>query len=124
MPKRNIAALVAETMSQRLQEHRDSNNKLVIDNKEQGDTLNDGYKHSRIERAYADGYMPPEHKRVYDGLKAALDGRTEGEIILQHVLNSIGMLRPSVLKIIRHLVHYGYLRYKPQKKKVFVSILK
>ena len=111
MPKRNIAALVAETMSQRLQEHRDSNNKLVIDNKEQGDTLNDGY-------------MPPEHKRVYDGLKAALDGRTEGEIILQHVLNSIGMLRPSVLKIIRHLVHYGYLRYKPQKKKVFVSILK
>ena len=124
MPRRNIASAIAETMSQRLQEHRNSNDGIVILDKELKDSNINVYKHSRIERAYAEGYMPPEHKRVYDGIKAALNGASRGEIILQHVLNSIGMLRPSVLKIIRHLVHYGYLSYEPQKKKVFVSILK
>ena len=70
--------------------------------------------------------MPAEHQKVLNGLKAALGEELEGDIILQRVLDSIGMNRSAVLRIIPYLEKYEYIRYvsKPKEHCVSVSILK
>lgn len=134
--KNNAEAL----MERRLQEHRDSKDtisKIVLNN---DDTETDSQvsvsdfkpkpkgapRGSRNDRAYAEGIMPAEHRRVFNGLKVALGEESEGDIILQRVLDSIGMNRSAVLRIIPYLEKYGYIRYVPKPKEhcVSVSILK
>jgi len=134
--KNNAEAL----MERRLQEHRDNKDtisKIVLNN---DDTETDSQvsvsdfkpkpkgapRGSRNDRAYAEGIMPAEHRRVFNGLKVALGEESEGDIILQRVLDSIGMNRSAVLRIIPYLEKYGYIRYVPKPKEhcVSVSILK
>lgn len=130
----------AETlMERRLQEHRDSKDtisKIVLNNDvETGSQVSvsdfkpkpkGAPRGSRNDRAYAEGIMPAEHRRVFNGLKVALGEESEGDIILQRVLDSIGMNRSAVLRIIPYLEKYGYIRYVPKPKEhcVSVSILK
>lgn len=134
--KNNAEAL----MERRLQEHRDSQDtisKIVLNNDdtETGSqaSVSDfkpkpkgAPRGSRNDRAYAEGIMPAEHRRVFNGLKVALGEESEGDIILQRVLDSIGMNRSAVLRIIPYLEKYGYIRYVPKPKEhcVSVSILK
>ena len=134
--KNNAEAL----MERRLQEHRDNKDtisKIVLNNDdtETGSqaSVSDfkpkpkgAPRGSRNDRAYAEGIMPAEHRRVFNGLKVALGEESEGDIILQRVLDSIGMNRSAVLRIIPYLEKYGYIRYVPKPKEhcVSVSILK
>lgn len=134
--KNNAEAL----MERRLQEHRDNKDtisKIVLNNDdaETGSQVSvsdfkpkpkGAPRGSRNDRAYAEGIMPAEHRRVFNGLKVALGEESEGDIILQRVLDSIGMNRSAVLRIIPYLEKYGYIRYVPKPKEhcVSVSILK
>ena len=134
--KNNAEAL----MERRLQEHRDNKDtisKIVLNNDdaETGSQVSvsdfkpkpkGAPRGSRNDRAYAEGIMPAEHQRVFNGLKVALGEESEGDIILQRVLDSIGMNRSAVLRIIPYLEKYGYIRYvsKPKEHCVSVSILK
>lgn len=134
--KNNAEAL----MERRLQEHRDNKDtisKIVLNNDdaETGSQVSvsdfkpkpkGAPRGSRNDRAYAEGIMPAEHQRVFNGLKVALGEESEGDIILQRVLDSIGMNRSAVLRIIPYLEKYGYIRYVPKPKEhcVSVSILK
>lgn len=134
--KNNAEAL----MERRLQEHRDNKDtisKIVLNNDdtETGSQVSvsdfkpkpkGAPRGSRNDRAYAGGIMPAEHQKVLNGLKAALGEELEGDIILQRVLDSIGMNRSAVLRIIPYLEKYGYIRYvsKPKEHCVSVSILK
>ena len=134
--KNNAEAL----MERRLQEHRDNKDtisKIVLNNDdaETGSQVSvsdfkpkpkGAPRGSRNDRAYAEGIMPAEHRRVFNGLKVALGEESEGDIILQRVLDSIGMNRSAVLRIIPYLEKYGYIRYvsKPKEHCVSVSILK
>ena len=99
--KNNAEAL----MERRLQEHRDNKDtisKIVLNNDdaETGSQVSvsdfkpkpkGAPRGSRNNRAYARGIMPAEHQKVLNGLKAALGEELEGDIILQRVLDSIGL---------------------------------
>ena len=130
--KNNAEAL----MERRLQEHRDNKDtisKIVLNNDdaETGSQVSvsdfkpkpkGAPRGSRSDRAYAEGIMPAEHRRVFNGLKVALGEESEGDIILQRVLDSIGMNRSAVLRIIPYLEKYGYIRYVPKPKEHCVSV--
>lgn len=136
--KNNAEAL----MERRLQDHRESKDTVfkTVSNNHDSKTRADSQvsvsdfkpkpkgapRGSRNDRAYAEGIMPAEHRRVFNGLKVALGEESEGDIILQRVLDSIGMNRSAVLRIIPYLEKYGYIRYVPKPKEhcVSVSILK
>ena len=145
--KNNAEAL----MERRLQEHRDSENTIseIVSNDDSNReiTTPDSVvisqamqkpasdfkpkpkgtpRGSRNDRAYSEGIMPAEHQKVYNGFKFALGEETEGEIVLQRVLDNIGMSRAAVLRIIPYLEKYEYIRYesRPKKHCVLVSILK
>ena len=136
---KDIINNLESAQAEHLEEHKnnDSNKKIVTSNKaprrkrqtkakqqEKKDYFPLGPRGSRTERAYESGLVPAEHQRVLNGFKAALGDATEGEVILQRVLDDIGMLRPSVLRIIKYLVRYGYITYEPRNHHVYVTILK
>ena len=135
---KNMIDNLESAQAEHLEEHKkkDSNKKIVTSNKASGrkrqktkqeekkDYFPLGPRGSRTERAYESGLVPAEHQRVLNGFKAALGDATEGEVILQRVLDDIGMLRPSVLRIIKFLVRYGYIAYEPRNHHVYVAILK
>lgn len=81
---------------------------------------------SRNEKIYEEGLMPATHQKLLNGFLTALKGETKGELILQRVLEVVGMSRSSALKIIEYLEKYGYVRYeaKPKEHRIYIEILK
>ena len=81
---------------------------------------------SRNEKIYQEGLIPAEHLKVYKGFKEALEAEGSGELILQRIVEKIGMSRTSILKIIPFLEKYGYIKYesRPREHRIFVEILK
>lgn len=68
---------------------------------------------------------PPRHLEVLNAIRDALGGETEGRISLQDsVLDVIQIKRASAVRIIKHLEHFGYLKYKPQYHCVWIRLLK
>ena len=119
-----------ELMERRLQEHnsKESISKNVSYNK----VINSKPKPagtprgSRNDKAYQSGLVPAEHQKVYNGFKEALGDEICGDLVLQRVLDNIGMCRAAVLRIIPYLEKYGYIKYeaKPRQHCVSVTILK
>lgn len=67
----------------------------------------------------------PRQQEVLDAIRAALAGRSEGEIVLKRaVLDVIGIERSSAVRIIRHLERTGHLQYKALCRCVWVRLLK
>ena len=81
---------------------------------------------SRNEKIYEEGLMPATHQKLLNGFLTALKGETKGELILQRVLEVVGMSRSSALKVIQYLEKYGYVIYeaKPKEHRIYVEILK
>ena len=78
---------------------------------------------SSVARAYRAGEIPFDHARLLKGIKKALGGLEEGEIILQTVLDSLGMTRKSALNMFGHMQAFGVLKhYEPRHHCVFISI--
>lgn len=78
---------------------------------------------SSVARAYRAGEMPFDHARLLKGIKKALNGLEEGEIILQTVLDSVGMTRKSALNMFAHMQAFGVLKhYERRHHCVFISI--
>ena len=117
-----------ETIVIKEKEQRKSNKGIVTNNDEQKKKDNNyfplGPRGSRTEKAYEDGMMPVEHQRLYNGFKKALEDATSGELILQRVLDDVGMFRASALRIVKFLVKYGYIEYEARNHHIFVRILK
>ena len=126
--KRKLKGENNSTEVTKKKEQKNSNQKIITNSDNQKKKAkNDfslGARVSRVERAYESGMIPTEHYRVYEGLKRALGEKTSGELILQRVLDDIGMFRSSVLRIIQFLVRYGYIEYESRTHHIFVRILK
>ena len=78
-------------------------------------------------RAYEEGMMPPAHQRVYNGLRDAVGGvGKSGTIILQRVCEDTGTSRTNVLRIVKYLERYGFVRYeaRPKQHCSFVEVLR
>ena len=119
-----------ELMERRLQEH---NNKESISQKVSYNKVTNSKpkpagtpRGSRSDKAYQAGLIPAEHQKVYNGFKEALGDDLSGDLVLQRILDDIGMCRTAVLRIIPYLEKYGYIKYeaKPRQHCVYVTILK
>ena len=59
---------------------------------------------SSIFKAYSNGFFPVAHKILFNAICKALDGKTEGKIDFNAVLENAGMHRSSALNIVKHMV--------------------
>lgn len=117
-----------ELMERRLLEHN-SQNRDSIYQTVSDDTAPDSRpkpvgtpRGSRNDKAYKAGFVPAEHQRVYNGFRDALGDDRSGDLVLQRVLDEIGMSRTAVLRIIPYLEKYGYIRYEAKARQHCVSV--
>ena len=89
---------------------------------------------SLIAHAYSAGYFPNfTHQRLFHALVRALNGKSEGSVDFNQVLESAQMHRSSALQIIRHMSNFGLLKVsfnssyivgESRKSCAYVKILK
>ncbi len=88
---------------------------------------------SSIYKAYSNGFFPVAHKILFNAICKALDGKSEGNVDFQAVLDEAKMHRSSALNIIKHMTAWGVLEISfnssqviGQKRKswAFVKILR
>lgn len=133
MPGRrpNIADIMKNSIERNDEEYVNSSKKEVLNkdcklnSAENRETR--GRRRSYVIRAYDEGMVPPAHQRVYNGLRDAVGGvGKSGIVILQRVCENTGTSRTNVLRVIKYLEQYGFLKYeaRPKEHCSFVSILK
>lgn len=133
MPGRrpNIADIMKNSIERNDEEYVNSSKKEVLNkdyklnSAKNGETR--GRRGSYVIRAYDEGMVPPAHQRVYNGLRDAVGGvGKSGIVILQRVCENTGTSRTNVLRVIKYLEQYGFLKYeaRPKEHCSFVSILK
>ena len=64
---------------------------------------------SSIYKAYSHGFFPVAHKILFNAICNALDGKTEGNVDFNSVLDDAHMHRASALHIIKHMVNWNIL---------------
>ncbi len=65
---------------------------------------------SLIARAYSAGYFPSfTHQRLFHSIMKLLDGKNEGSIDFNELLNEAMIHRSSALQILRHMVNWHIL---------------
>ena len=133
MPEKrpNIADIMKNSIERNDEEYVNSSKKEVLNkdcklnSAENRETR--GRRRSYVIRAYDEGMVPPAHQRVYNGLRDAVGGvGKSGIVILQRVCENTGTSRTNVLRVIKYLEQYGFLKYeaRPKEHCSFVSILK
>ncbi len=65
---------------------------------------------SSIYKAYSHGFFPVAHKILFNSICKALDGKNEGNVDFQSVLDDAHMHRASALQIIKHMVNWNILQ--------------
>ena len=65
---------------------------------------------SSIYKAYSNGFFPVAHKILFNSICNALDGKSEGNVDFQSVLDYAHMHRSSALQIIKHMVNWNILQ--------------
>ena len=88
---------------------------------------------SSIYKAYSNGFFPVAHKILFNSICKALEGKNEGNVDFQSVLDNAHMHRSSALQIIKHMVNWNVLEVSfnssqavGQKRKswVYIKILR
>ena len=88
---------------------------------------------SSIYKAYSHGFFPVAHKILFNSICKALEGKNEGNVDFQSVLDNAHMHRSSALQIIKHMVNWNVLEVSfnssqavGQKRKswVYIKILR
>ncbi len=88
---------------------------------------------SSIYKAYSHGFFPVAHKILFYSICKALDGKNEGNVDFNSVLDDAHMHRSSALNIFKHMSAWGVLEVSfnssqviGQKRKswAFVKILR
>ena len=89
----------------------ESNVKLEIKkSKAERNSSEDYSGSSLIARAYSAGYFPSfTHQRLFHSIVKLLNGKHEGSIDFNKLLNEANMRRSSALQIIRHMVNWQIL---------------
>ena len=64
---------------------------------------------SSIYKAYSNGFFPVAHKILFYSICKALNGKNEGNVDFQSVLDDAHMHRSSALQIIKHMVNWNIL---------------
>ena len=64
---------------------------------------------SSIYKAYSHGFFPVAHKILFYSICKALNGKNEGNVDFQSVLDDAHMHRSSALQIIKHMVNWKIL---------------
>ena len=64
---------------------------------------------SSIYKAYSNGFFPVAHKILFYSICKALNGKNEGNVDFQSVLDDAHMHRSSALHIIKHMVNWNIL---------------
>ena len=65
---------------------------------------------SSIYKAYSHGFFPVAHKILFNSICKALDGKNEGNVDFQSILDYAHMHRSSALHIIKHMVNWNILQ--------------
>ena len=65
---------------------------------------------SSIYKAYSHGFFPVAHKILFNSICKALNGKNEGNVDFQSVLDYAHMHRSSALHIIKHMVNWNILQ--------------
>lgn len=65
---------------------------------------------SSIYKAYSNGFFPVAHKILFNSICKALEGKNEGNVDFNSVLNDAHMHRASALQIIKHMVNWNILQ--------------
>ena len=65
---------------------------------------------SSIYKAYSHGFFPVAHKILFNSICKALEGKNEGNVDFQSVLDDAHMHRSSALHIIKHMVNWNILQ--------------
>ena len=82
-------------------------------------------KRSPILKAYQAGLMLPDHKILLEAIKRELgEGVREVSIQLEKVLQAMGYLRASALKMLHHMQNFGVLETEPQYRSTWIKIIK
>lgn len=88
---------------------------------------------SSIYKAYSHGFFPVAHKILFNSICKALNGKNEGNVDFQSVLDDAHMHRSSALHIIKHMVNWNIIEVSfnssqaiGQKRKswVYIKILR
>ena len=88
---------------------------------------------SSIYKAYSHGFFPVAHKILFNAIYKALDGKNEGNVDFQSVLDDAHMHKSSAVQILRHMVNWNVLEVSfnssqaiGQKRKswVYIKILR
>ncbi len=64
---------------------------------------------SSIYKAYSNGFFPVAHKILFNAICKALEGKNEGNVDFNSVLNDAHMHRSSALHIIKHMVNWNII---------------
>ena len=64
---------------------------------------------STIYKAYSNGIFPAAHKILFNAICRALNGKSEGNVDFNAVLEDAQMHRSSALQIIKHMTAWGIL---------------
>ena len=64
---------------------------------------------SSIYKAYSNGFFPVAHKILFNSIFKALEGKNEGNVDFQSVLDNAHMHRASALQIIKHMVNWNII---------------
>ena len=65
---------------------------------------------SSIYKAYSNGFFPVTHKILFNNaICKALEGKNEGNVDFQSVLDNAHMHRSSAMQIIKHMVNWNIL---------------
>lgn len=64
---------------------------------------------SSIYKAYSHGFFPVAHKILFNSICKALEGKNEGNVDFQSVLDNAHMHRSSALQIIKHMVNWNII---------------
>ena len=88
---------------------------------------------SSIYKAYSHGFFPVAHKILFNAIYKALDGKNEGNVDFNSVLDYAHMHKSSAVQILRHMVNWNVLEVSfnssqaiGQKRKswVYIKILR
>ena len=64
---------------------------------------------SSIYKAYSNGFFPVAHKILFYSICKALNGKNEGNVDFQSVLDNAHMHKSSALQIIKHMVNWNII---------------
>ena len=88
---------------------------------------------SSIYKAYSHGFFPVAHKLLFNSICKALEGKNEGNVDFQSILDYAHMHRSSALHIIKHMVNWNILEVsfnssqavgEKRKSWVFIRIIR